>query len=704
MLGLAVAAVTGTVCLPAADYSDLLFRVSTLKESGTGNPIYFNGPGGVALDRLGNLYVSETDREMGLGNTIWKITPGGEATLFAGARGGWGFQDGPADSARFAIPEGITVDESGAVYVADSRNNAVRKISTDRIVTTVGSNFSNCMDVAVDAAGNVFVADTSSHVIRKITPQGDIQVFAGSEGAGGSADGTGSAARFLYPAGVALDDDGNLFVADWYNYTVRKITPQGVVTTVAGSAGVTGFVDGERGVARFGRLAGIAVDSSGNIYVSEPSYHVVRRITPSGFVSTIAGFPGVAGSNDGDAERALLYHPVGVAVDSGGTVYVADMGNNRIRVITPPAAPAIDEHPTSQTIASGSSVAFAAAASGPEPMTYQWEKNGVAIAGATSPTLVIRNATAADAGAYDCIVTNLIGTTTSRAASLAITETSNPGRIVNLSVRATAGMDGMPLIAGFYIGGSGTTGSGNLLLRGVGPALTDFGVPNVLADPVLALYRGQTVIASNDNWATPASNGVAVQTASSKTGAFSLPDLPGLDSALLPELPEINTPYTLWVSGSAPGTALAEIYDLNSEYSPTSPRLLNVSARVDLGPGPDVAIAGFVIGGTSAKTVLVRAVGPSLVRFGIDTQLLRPHLELHAKVNGADTILATNAGWGGDAEVSAIGDLVGAFPMVSITTVDAAIVRTLSPGPYTIHVTGLQGTSGTVLIEVYEVP
>jgi len=326
-------------------------------------------------------------------------------THFAGSLGEPGYSDGTGSDARFNVPDGIAVDASGNVYVADRNNNTIRKITPDGVVSTLAgrAGFAGGDDgtgsdarfywpsgVAVDSAGNVYVADAPSfdydtlsyiggHTIRKITPSGVVTTLAGLAGSSGSADGTGSAARFNEPSGVAVDSAGNVYVADWRNNTIRKITPGGVVSTLAGLAspfgvavdssgnvyvaatfnftihkitpgGVVstlagrfrGGADGTGSAARFAWPYGVAVDSAGNVYVADSPYremedlsyrygHTIRKITPSGVVTTLAGLAGIPGGADGTGSAARFASPKGVAVDSAGNVYVADTGNNTIR-------------------------------------------------------------------------------------------------------------------------------------------------------------------------------------------------------------------------------------------------------------------------------------------------------------------------------------------------------------------------------------
>jgi streptogramin lyase len=312
---------------------------------GTGSAARFASPSGVAVDASGNVYVADS-----YNSTIRKITPAGVVTTLAGTAGAYGSADGTGSAARFDYPSGVAVDGSGNVYVTDSNNNTIRKITPAGAVTTLAgtagaygsadgtgsaARFQYPSGVAVDASGNVYVADTYNHTIRKITPAGAVTTLAGTAGLSGSADGTGSAARFWYPYGVAVDGSGNVYVADTRNYTIRKITPAGVVTTLAGTAGARGSADGTGSAARFANPYGVAVDGSGNVYVADTDNDTIRKITPAGVVTTLAGTAGSVGSADGTGSAARFYFPEGVAVDASGNVYVADSYNSTIRKITP---------------------------------------------------------------------------------------------------------------------------------------------------------------------------------------------------------------------------------------------------------------------------------------------------------------------------------------------------------------------------------
>jgi NHL repeat len=318
---------------------------ATGSTDGSGAAARFNGPLSVASDRTGNVYVADT-----YNSTIRKITPAGVVTTLAGSPGVSGYTDGTGAAARFASPGGLTADSAGNVYVADTGNDVIRKIAPGGVVTTLAgkagaagstdgtgaaARFTAPWGVAADSSGNVYVADTYSATIRKITPAGVVTTLAGMAGMTGSVDGSGAEARFDAPQAVAAGSAGNVYVADTVNSTVRKITPAGVVSTFAGTAPVAGSSDGTGAAALFKRPHGVATDSVGNIYVADTDNNVVRKSTPAGVVTTLAGMAGTTGSTDGAGAAARFSGPSGVATDTAGNVYVADLGNYTIRKITP---------------------------------------------------------------------------------------------------------------------------------------------------------------------------------------------------------------------------------------------------------------------------------------------------------------------------------------------------------------------------------
>ncbi len=304
----------------------------------------FTDTGGVATDSAGNVYVAEPGN-----HTIRKITPAGLVSTLAGTAGVSGSTDATGAAASFQSPYGVAADSAGNVYVADFGNSTIRKITPAGVVSTLAgtagvfgstdatgaaASFFFPNGVATDSAGNVYVADTGNHTIRKITPAGVVSTLAGTAGVSGSTDATGAAASFQSPYGVAVDNAGNVYVADFGNSTIRKITPAGAVSTLAGTAGVFGSADAIGAAASFQSPTGVATDSAGNVYVADTGNHTIRKITPAGAVSTLAGTAGVRGHADGIGAAASFRYPDGVATDSAGKVYVADTGNYTIRKIT----------------------------------------------------------------------------------------------------------------------------------------------------------------------------------------------------------------------------------------------------------------------------------------------------------------------------------------------------------------------------------
>ena len=253
--------------------------------------------------------------------------------------------------ARFCAPDAVAVNgAAGVAYVADSVGQTIRKVTPAGLVTTfagtaLASGFTDGLgsaarfnlpgSIAVDNGGTIYVADTTNFTIRKITSAGVVTTFAGLASASGSADGVGSAARFNLPAGIAVGSSGTVYVADTNNHTIRKITPAGAVSMLAGTPGASGGFDGAGPNARFNLPHGIAVDSTETVYVADTNNHTIRKITTAGVVSTLAGISGFAGNVDGGHFTARLSSPRGVSIDGAGNVYVADTGNSTIRVVAP---------------------------------------------------------------------------------------------------------------------------------------------------------------------------------------------------------------------------------------------------------------------------------------------------------------------------------------------------------------------------------
>ncbi|HKR67053.1 MAG TPA: Ig-like domain repeat protein [Thermoanaerobaculia bacterium] len=293
---------------------------------GAGDEARFETPRGVAMDSAGNLIVSD-----GSNHTIRKVTPDGGVSTFAGLAPFSGFSDGTASAARFNVPIGVAVDAAGNTIVADTRNYKIRRITPSGEVSTLSTSneLTYPSAVATDSLGNVFVVQNGT--IQKIDAAGAITTVAGLWGAIGINDGNGSTARFNDPQGLVVDSAGTIYVADSANHMIRKISPSGDVSTLAGLGQVRGGIDGTGSAARFSYPSGLSVDGRGDLYVTDNGNHTIRKVTPDGVVTTIGGVRGQAGSADGTGSAARFNRPYGVRVDSAGNLYVADLEHATIR-------------------------------------------------------------------------------------------------------------------------------------------------------------------------------------------------------------------------------------------------------------------------------------------------------------------------------------------------------------------------------------
>ena len=372
-------------------------------------------------------------------------------------------------------------------------------------------------------------------------------------------------------------------------------------------------------------------------------------------------------------------------------------------------APYFAPQPAQVTVASGSSAVISAPASAFPAATYQWSLDGSPIANATGPSLLVSGAGASSAGTYTCTATNSAGSATSAGTALSAVATSDPGRLINISCRAVAGTGGTIIIAGFYVGGPANAADLPVLVRATGPtlALAPYNVPAVLPDPKLELFQSNpdgssTLLLTDEVWG----GNSQIAAVASSVGAFPWAAA-SLDSAIYTSLPQ--GAYTAQAAGASAdtGVALVEVYQAvpgGSYSAATSPRLTNLSARVQVGTGGNAVFAGFVIGGTTAKTVLIRASGPTLALspYSVTGTLPDPALTLTNISSTPNVIVATNTVWGGDPEIAAAATQVGAFPWAASSR-DSAILITLPPGNYTAGVSGASGDSGIALVEVYEV-
>jgi len=349
---------------------------------GSNGVALFYYPEGLAVGTNGNVYVVDNFE-----NTVRKVTHIGTnwaVKTIVGTAGVNGANDGTDQSAQLNEPSSIAIDSSNNLYVADSGNNTLRKISpsgSDWVVTTIagtagntgagdGTNgvaqFNYPSGIAVDAAGNVYVADTFNNTIREAVRNGTnwvVTTIAGNYQAYGSVDGTNLNAKFYYPSSITVDSAGNLYVADSGNSTLRKITPVGtnwVVTTIAGVALSPGSTDGTNTVALFYAPAGITVDATGNLYVADTVNNTIRKVAPVGtnwVTTTLAGVAdgSTGGSTDGLGASALFSSPYGIAVDVAGNVYVSDTVNCTLRQGFLPGIPPLN---ISYNVVSGVAVSW----------------------------------------------------------------------------------------------------------------------------------------------------------------------------------------------------------------------------------------------------------------------------------------------------------------------------------------------------------
>jgi sugar lactone lactonase YvrE len=318
------------------------------------------GPYGVAVDGAGNLFIADC-----YNNRIRKVSGGGIITTIAGSTAGYAGDGGPATLALLWAPCAVALDASGNLFIADQINNVIRKLSASGIITTVAgggewlgdgglatsARLSSPSGVAVDVAGNLFIADSGNNRIRKVSASGIITTVAGSGAGGFSLPGSGFAgdggpaisALLSQPTGIVADTAGNLFIADSYNNRIRKVSTGGIITTVAGSGAITGYTGGFSGdggsatSAQLSRPYDVVLDASGNLLISDSLNNRIRKVSASGIITTVAGGGAVLGDG-GPATSGILGGPFGIALDASGNLFIADFDDGRIREVSTPAS------------------------------------------------------------------------------------------------------------------------------------------------------------------------------------------------------------------------------------------------------------------------------------------------------------------------------------------------------------------------------
>lgn len=431
-------------------------------DSGNGSA-QFDGPNGVAVDLGGNIFVADS-----LNNTIREITPAGVVTTIAGLAGVSGNTDAAGSLARFSNPTALTVDSGGNIYVTDTSNDDIRKITPAGVVSTLAgqpgvagvldglgsaAQFNGPQGIAVDNQGDLFVSDTKNHTIRLVTAAGNVTTIAGKAGFNGSVDDVGVFARFGAPTGITLDNRNNYYVVDAAFSTVRQITFNHfdyTVSTLAGSAGTTGSADGTGTSALFNQPEGITTNGNGTLFVTDTLNDTLRQVTTAGVVTTLAGSAGNPGGVDGLGTAAQFNTPTGVAMNGLGTLYIADSKNDTIRETGPNPAPQWQTQPQSKQVVTGQSASFTVQASGTPAPAYQWQistdagvtwgnlSEGGNFAGTTNGTLkIVATNVGMTGNQFRCVATNSAGSTTSNTATLTvITPLTFVTQPVGLNVKA----------------------------------------------------------------------------------------------------------------------------------------------------------------------------------------------------------------------------------------------------------------------------
>jgi sugar lactone lactonase YvrE len=767
----------------------------------TGSAARFHKPSSVAVDGSGNLYVTDSDSD-----TIREINSGGVVTTLAGTVGQSGSADGTGAAARFNVPSGVAVDSSGVVYVSDTNNNAIRKITQGGVVTTLAgmagqpttgadgtgaaARFNKANGLAVDLSGNVYVADTYNDTIRMVTSGGVVTTLAGTAQQSGSADGTGTVARFSTPSGVAVDSLGNIYVADSGNATIRMLTQAGAVTTLAGlTAQPQGSADGTGTDARFNQPTSVAVDVLGNVYVADSGNDTIRKITPNGVVTTFAGAAGQSGSEDGTGADARFSNPLGLSIDDSGNIIVADTGNETIRMITPAGvvttlagtaevlgdvnvtpvgegtttagAPGVSGDKNNGGLGTfyrpegvagdssveiyiadtgnnlirfykpppfqvgteagselyGSSDGDPSAASFNAPRSLAMDGSGrLYVADTVNSAIrivyldgfVVNPSTYLGAGTVETLAgtpgqpgngdgtgegalfNNPVGVACDLSGNVYVADTGNftIRRIVITPSAAVAPFGAVTTLAGSAgeIGIADGAGSaarfnfpsgvavdsiGNIYVADTGNNAIRKGVPTGSSFPIISMQpSSQTVAAGTSVMLGVAAAGVGL----TYQWQFNGSNIPGATGTML-TLANIATNqagiYRVIVTGQEGFVPSSSATVAVNAIS----HLTNLSARAYVGTGSQILVAGFVARGPSPKQILIRGDGPALSQFQVAGVLANPQLALF---DSTPAIIATNTGWNnassaGTSTVSAVFQpaTTGAFDQVSAFLVPA---------------------------------
>jgi outer membrane protein assembly factor BamB/subtilisin family serine protease len=596
-----------------------------------------------AVGADGSVYFKSAD------NFLYALSPTG--TLL------WRFN---ANGDTYAGP---TVAPDGTLYLGSSDNALYAITPAGAQKWRFATNAGVYTAPSLDAAGNLYFASLTG-TVYSLTPQGSVRW---SVAVGGNVTSAIAIANdTLYFASY----DRNLYALNPANGATRWKAPLGdEVRAAAPAVGADGsvFIGAyDRRLYQFSSTGSLVRTwSAGGIFRSSP---------------LLANGRLYVGNNDG----RLYAFDLGQGAASGPWPQHRHGPGRMGRATELPSGPRILSLSPSVVTQPGTSTTLTVAAEGTGTLTYQWRRAGVALPGATSPTLVLNPSTEADSALYDVVVSDGSGTVTSAQRLVYLRDLARDTRLVNLSVRTGLSGAGAPLIAGFVVDGAPRS----ILIRAVGPGLQPFGVNSPLPDPrfsVIVQATGQTVD-QNDTWGGTAELISTFQ----RLGAFSLTNT-SLDAALLRPL---QGPHSIQVTGTGNGTALTEVYDADAG---TAGRLVNLSARNRVGTGDDILIAGFVVRGQGLRPLLIRGVGPGLLPFSVSGALANPKIEVYQ----GNTLIASSDDW--EESVTPLAGLVGAFALTPGSR-DAALFVALPDGPYTVQMRGVGNTTGEGLIEVYELP
>lgn len=628
-------------------------------------------------------------------------------SVFAGQSGSSGNVDGAGTAARLNYPNGMALDAAGNIYLAAGDNHTIRKITAAGVVTTIAgvrglsgstdgpvatARFLYPKGVAVAADGTLYVADGGNDTIRKITTDGVVSTLAGRASSSGSTDGLGASARFDQPTDLVLDSAGNLFVTDFSNHTIRKITPEGQVSTFAGLADSTGSTDGTGSAARFFDPHGLCIDSAGNLFVADRWNNLVRKITPAGVVTTVAGLARSGGNVDAIGNEARFSSPEDVAVDAAGILYVLEWGGSLVRKITPDGMVS--------TLAGKWNQLGSADGTGTNA-SFRWPRS---IVSTPQGTLFVTDENHTIRRGVPDAASAITITTQPATTAVAL------GSALSLSVGATGGggsltyqwrKDGTTISGATnatYTLATATASSGGnytVLVRGVLGAIASngatvtVGASATVAPQISSQPATQSVSAGGQATFAVTATGTPSPTYQWLRNGVAVSGATNASLALTNVQASQAGSYTVVVSNSA-GSRTSNPATLTVVSGPTS-RLSNLSVRTTLTNG-QLLIVGLTMG-EGAKPVLARAVGPTLAAFGLTNALPDPKLEIF---DGGGTKVDENDDWA--AGLGTTFSRLGAFAL-SAGSKDAALTRTISGG----HTAQLRATaSGVALVEVYD--